>query len=43
MKDGFSKLTKSEKIDWVIENFFNSSNDDLKILEEKGIQNLTKH
>ena len=34
MKDGFSKLTKSEKIDWVIENFFNSSNDDLKILNQ---------
>ena len=34
MKDGFSKLTKSEKIDWVIENFFNSSNDDLKILKQ---------
>ena len=34
MKDGFSKLTKSEKIDWVIENFFNSSNDDLEILKQ---------
>ena len=34
MKDGFSKLTKSEKIDWVIENFFNSSNDDLDILKQ---------
>ena len=34
MKDGFSKLTKSEKIDWVIENFFNSSNDDIEILKQ---------
>ena len=34
MKDGFSKLTKSEKIDWVIDNFFNSSNDDLEILKQ---------
>ena len=34
MKDGFSKLRKSEKIDWVIENFFNSSNDDLEILKQ---------
>ena len=34
MKDGFSKLTKSEKIDWVIENFFNSSNNDLETLKQ---------
>ena len=34
MKDGFSKLTKSEKIDWVIENFFNSSNDDIEIVKQ---------
>ena len=34
MKDGFSKLTKSEKIDWVIDNFFNSSNDDIEILKQ---------
>ncbi len=38
MKDGFSKLTKSEKIDWIIDNFFNSSNNDLKILKQYWIK-----
>ena len=34
MKDGFSKLTKSEKIDWIIDNLFNSSNHDREILKQ---------
>ena len=34
MKEGFSKLNKSEKIDWVINNFFNSSNTDLELLKK---------
>ena len=34
MKEGFSKLNKSEKIDWVIDNFFNSSKIDSDILKK---------
>ena len=33
MKEGFSKLTKNEKIDWVINNFFNSLDSDKKLLK----------
>ena len=33
MKEGFSKLTKNEKIDWVIDNFFNSLDSDKKLLK----------
>ena len=34
MKEGFSKLNKSEKIDWVINNFFNSSKTDSELLKK---------
>ena len=34
MKEGFSKLDKNEKIDWVINNFFNSSERDSKLLKK---------
>ena len=34
MKEGFSKLNKSEKIDWVINNFFNSSKSDSELLKK---------
>ena len=34
MKEGFSKLNKSEKIDWVINNFFNSSKKDSELLKK---------
>ena len=34
MKEGFSKLSKNEKIDWVIQKFFNSSESDKKLLKE---------
>ena len=34
MKEGFSKLNKSEKIDWVINNFFNSSKTDFELLKK---------
>ena len=34
MKEGFSKLDKNEKIDWVINNFFNSSESDSKLLKK---------
>ena len=33
MKEGFSKLTKNEKIDWVINNFFNSLDSNKKLLK----------
>ena len=33
MKEGFSKLTKNEKIDWVIDNFFNSLDSNKKLLK----------
>ena len=31
--DGFSKLTKEKKIDWLIEKHFNSKNDVKKLLK----------
>jgi len=34
MKEGFSKLNKNEKIDWVIKNFFNSSETDSELLKK---------
>ena len=34
MKEGFSKLDKNEKIDWVINNFFNSSESDSELLKK---------
>ena len=34
MKEGFSKLNKSEKFDWVINNFFNSSKTDFELLKK---------
>ena len=34
MKEGFSKLNKNEKIDWVINNFFNSSKSDSELLKK---------
>ena len=34
MKEGFSKLTKNEKIDWVIDNFFNSLDSNKKLLKK---------
>ena len=34
MKEGFSKLNKNEKIDWVIKNFFNSSKTDSELLKK---------
>jgi len=42
---GFSKLDKSQKIDWLIENYFSSNNDVKKIIKEyfnknKKLQNL---
>ena len=42
---GFSKLDKSQKIDWLIENYFSSNKDVKKIIKEyfnknKKLQNL---
>jgi len=34
MKEGFSKLTKEEKIDWVIKTFFKSDTKSFDILKK---------
>ena len=45
MKDGFSKLSKEEKIKWVNETFFNSDFESLELIkkywnEDKSFQKL---
>ena len=45
MKEGFSKLTKKEKIDWVLKTFFKSGSKDSEILkkywnDDKSIQTI---
>ena len=45
MKDGFSKLSKEEKIKWVNETFFNSAHESLELIkkywnEDKSLQKL---
>ena len=45
MKDGFSKLSKEEKIKWINETFFNSNSQNLNLIkkywnEDKTLQKI---